>query len=103
MTRRWRTGAGRRGTGTTAALPLTAVLTVLLTALLPTSPVAADGGSGYAFAPDARTIAAATDTAAAAPLEPGRTYRSTLPEKGELYFAARSSGSSAVTRATANW
>ncbi|MFE3169702.1 hypothetical protein [Streptomyces sp. NPDC059224] len=86
MTRRWRTGAGRRGTGTTAALPLTAVLTVLLTALLPTSPVAADGGSGYAFAPDARTIAAATDTAAAAPLEPGRTYRSTLPEKGELYF-----------------
>lgn len=57
-----------------------------LTPLLPASPVAADDGSGYAFAPDARTITGATNTADAVPLKPGTTYRSTLPDKGELYF-----------------
>ncbi|MFE4962450.1 hypothetical protein [Streptomyces sp. NPDC056660] len=82
MIRRWRTAAERRGIGRTAALALTA----LLTALLPAAPVAADGGSGYAFAPGARTITGATGTAAAVPLEPGTAYRSTLPEKGRLYF-----------------
>ncbi|MEU9452831.1 hypothetical protein [Streptomyces sp. NPDC048277] len=77
MIRRWRT-AGWRGIGVAAALALTA--------LLPASPVAADGGSGYAFAPDARTITGAKGTADAVPLEPGTTYRSSLPEKGERYF-----------------
>ncbi|MGW7238843.1 hypothetical protein [Streptomyces sp. NPDC054804] len=89
---------GRRGIGRTAALALAA----LLTALLPASPVAADGGSGYAFAPDARTITGATGTAAAVPLEPGTTYRSTLPEKGELYFRLElAAGSTAYVPVTA--
>ncbi|MFD8718752.1 hypothetical protein ACFV2H_12225 [Streptomyces sp. NPDC059629] len=77
MIRRWRT-AGWRGVGTVAALALTA--------LLPAPPVAADSGTGYAFAPDARTVTAAKGTADAVPLEPGTTYRSSLPEKGERYF-----------------
>ncbi|MFE2064252.1 hypothetical protein ACFXDH_17905 [Streptomyces sp. NPDC059467] len=77
MIRRWRT-AGWRGVGAVAALALTA--------LLPASPVAADSGTGYAFAPDARTVTAAKGTADAEPLEPGTTYRSSLPEKGERYF-----------------
>ncbi|MER5788931.1 hypothetical protein [Streptomyces sp. NPDC001980] len=58
-----------------------------LTALLPTAAAAADGGgSGYAFAPDARTVSGAASTTDAVPLEPGTSYRSTLPDKGELYF-----------------
>ncbi|MGW7423311.1 hypothetical protein ACWGJB_25285 [Streptomyces sp. NPDC054813] len=98
MIRRWRTAAGRRGIGRTAALALAA----LLTALLPASPVAADDGSGYAFAPDARTITGASGTAAAVPLEPGTTYRSTLPEKGELYFRLElAAGSTAYVPVTA--
>ncbi|MEV7319977.1 hypothetical protein [Streptomyces sp. NPDC093970] len=96
---RWRTatrlrggssGGGSSGAGggsaRAAALAATAALTGLLTALLPASPVAADSGSGYAFAPDARTITGATGTAAAVALEAGRTYRSVLPEKGRRYF-----------------
>ncbi|MEU2618727.1 hypothetical protein ABZ642_11240 [Streptomyces sp. NPDC007157] len=86
MIRRWRTAAGRRGIGRTAALALAALLTALLPTMLTASPVAADDGRGYAFVPDARTISGATGTAAAVPLEPGTTYRSTLPEKGKLYF-----------------
>ncbi|MEU9149128.1 hypothetical protein AB0D59_00905 [Streptomyces sp. NPDC048417] len=94
MTRRWRTAAGWRGIGMAAALALTA--------LLPASPVAADGGSGYGFAPGARTITGATGTAAAVPLEPGTTYRSTLPEKGELYFRLElAAGSTAYVPVTA--
>ncbi|MEV5959519.1 hypothetical protein AB0M11_38255 [Streptomyces sp. NPDC051987] len=46
----------------------------------------ADGGSGYAFAPGARTVTGATGTTDAVPLAPGTTYRSTLPDKGSLYF-----------------
>ncbi|MER5525019.1 hypothetical protein ABT075_10495 [Streptomyces sp. NPDC002677] len=98
MIRRWRTAAERRGIGRTAAVALTA----LLTALLPASPVAADGGSGYAFAPGARTITGATGTAAAVPLEPGTTYRSTLPDKGRVYFRLElTAGSTAYVPVTA--
>ncbi|WP_309500599.1 hypothetical protein [Streptomyces shenzhenensis] len=82
MTRRWWTTAARRGLGGTAALALTA----LLTALSPVSAAAADSGSGYAFAPDARTVTGATGSTDAEPLEPGTTYRSTLPDKGSRYF-----------------
>ncbi|MFK0282105.1 hypothetical protein ACIQVL_16770 [Streptomyces sp. NPDC090499] len=59
-----------------------------VTALLPAvSAAAEDGsGSGYAFAPGARTVTGAASTTDAVPLEPGTAYRSTLPDKGELYF-----------------
>ncbi|MGW7542947.1 hypothetical protein ACWGKQ_17825 [Streptomyces sp. NPDC054770] len=77
MIRRWRTAA-RRGIGVTAALALTA--------LLPASAASAAGDSGYAFAPGARTVSGASGTTDAVPLEPGTTYRSTLPDKGRRYF-----------------
>ncbi|MEW1603001.1 hypothetical protein C1708_16360 [Streptomyces sp. DH-12] len=40
----------------------------------------------YAFAEDARRIEGAGSTADAAELEPGRTYRSTLPSDGKVYY-----------------
>ncbi|MEU6193971.1 hypothetical protein [Streptomyces sp. NPDC047061] len=78
MIRRWRTAAAWRGIGATAALALTA--------LLPASAASASGGGGYAFAPGDRTVTGATGSTDAVPLEPGTAYRSTLPDKGELYF-----------------
>ncbi|MEU9411355.1 hypothetical protein AB0E08_37450 [Streptomyces sp. NPDC048281] len=87
MTRRWRTAAWR-------GICVPAVL--VLTALLPASGASAaaeaaaassaDGAGGYAFAPDARTVTGAASTTDAVPLDPGTTYRSTLPDKGERYF-----------------
>ncbi|MFF9200382.1 hypothetical protein ACF1AE_00785 [Streptomyces sp. NPDC014986] len=41
---------------------------------------------GYAFAGNARRIDGAVSTADAAELEPGRTYRSTLPGTGKVYY-----------------
>ncbi len=87
--RRWRTAAWR-GIGATAALALTALLPASAASAASASPetsaASATGGSGYAFAPDARTVTGATGTTDAVPLESGTTYRSTLPDKGELYF-----------------
>ncbi|MFJ4469902.1 hypothetical protein ACIP2X_20855 [Streptomyces sp. NPDC089424] len=42
--------------------------------------------SSFAFAEDARTVPGASATTDAARLEPGRTYRSTLPGSGEAYY-----------------
>ncbi|MFF4704222.1 hypothetical protein ACWC4D_35095 [Streptomyces sp. NPDC001288] len=84
--RRWRTAAGRRGCARTALALTAAPVTLLAALLLPASPVAADDGSGYAFAPGARTVEGAAGSAGAEPLEPGTTYRSTLPDRGKLYF-----------------
>ncbi|MFJ9563444.1 hypothetical protein ACIRQQ_25800 [Streptomyces fuscichromogenes] len=71
----------------TAALALTALLPAFAASVLSVgSAAAADGGSGYAFAAGARTVGGARGTTDAVPLEPGTTYRSTLPEKGEIYF-----------------
>lgn len=67
-------------------LALSVSLTALLTAVFPAASAVADGGSGYAFAADARTVAGTTGTADAVLLRPGTTYRSTLPEKGARYY-----------------
>ncbi|WP_323375935.1 hypothetical protein [Streptomyces sp. RB17] len=40
----------------------------------------------YAFAPDARSVTGAAGTADAPRLEAGRTYRSSLPGNGKLYY-----------------
>nr|WP_230885507.1 hypothetical protein [Streptomyces spinoverrucosus] len=42
--------------------------------------------SSYAFSEDARPVPAATGTTDAVRLEPGRTYRSTLPAGGKAYY-----------------
>ncbi|WP_406437960.1 hypothetical protein OHB00_25775 [Streptomyces sp. NBC_00631] len=87
MIRRWCNTAARRGLGGTAALALAALLTAPLPASAASAASASSGSdSGYAFAPDARTVTGATGTTDAVPLEPGTTYRSTLPDKGSLYF-----------------
>ncbi|MEU2063640.1 hypothetical protein [Streptomyces sp. NPDC013455] len=51
----------------------------------------AEGGrpGAYAFAPGARTVEGAGAAADAALLEPGRTYRSSLPRDGRLYYRLR--------------
>ncbi|WP_443032702.1 hypothetical protein [Streptomyces sp. DH41] len=73
--------------GTPARL---AVVTAVLatTAALPGggAALAADGPVGYTFAEDARRIEGASGASDAAPLEPGATYRSSLPRDGTLHY-----------------
>ncbi|WP_367321973.1 hypothetical protein [Streptomyces sp. HUAS ZL42] len=49
---------------------------------------ASDAGTpgSYAFADDAKSVRAATSTTDAELLEPGTTYRSTLPDQAEVYY-----------------
>ncbi|MGW1539495.1 hypothetical protein ACWCPM_04290 [Streptomyces sp. NPDC002309] len=47
---------------------------------------ATPGGASFAFAEDARPVSAAAGTTDAVRLEPGHTYRSTLPSSGEAYY-----------------
>lgn len=56
-----------------------------LVAGIPASAGAA-GPGGYGFDPAARSLSAATTTSAAGSLEPGGTYRSTLPAEGRAYY-----------------
>ncbi|MET8765532.1 hypothetical protein [Streptomyces sp. NPDC004658] len=53
-------------------------------------PAGADPRPGaYAFTPGARTVAGTQGTTDAVPLDPGRTYRSSLPRDGRLYYRLR--------------
>jgi hypothetical protein len=64
---------------------VTAVLCT--TAVLPgQAALAAGTPSGYAFAEDAPRIEGAEGTADAVRLEPGATYRSSLPKSGKVYY-----------------
>ncbi|MDN0199300.1 hypothetical protein [Streptomyces sp. S.PNR 29] len=64
---------------------VTAVLCT--TALLPgQAALAAGTPGGYAFAEGARRIEAASNTGDAVGLEPGATYRSSLPRSGKVYY-----------------
>jgi hypothetical protein len=92
----WRTGAGRgaRGRGralahATVALCVTAALGISMA--LPARAAQASPSPGgtpapYAFARDATTVEGATGTTDAVRLDPGRTYRSTLPADGKRYY-----------------
>ncbi|WP_308402744.1 hypothetical protein [Streptomyces sp. AC550_RSS872] len=73
------------------------------TAALPGGPALAAGTpSPYAFAPEARFVPGATGTADAAPLTPGRTYRSSLPSDGGVYYSLElDAASDAYVSATA--
>ncbi|MEU6279712.1 hypothetical protein [Streptomyces sp. NPDC047028] len=73
------TRAGRR----------TAVVALVLGALaaLPGGPTAtAAGGLSYGFTPGDLVVGGATGTAGAPLLEPGRTYRGSIPPGGRLYY-----------------
>ncbi|MFJ7767745.1 hypothetical protein ACIQ1J_04825 [Streptomyces sp. NPDC097107] len=66
-----------------------AVVTVVLatTAALPAgASLAAGTPPGYVFTEDARRIEGASGTSDAVRLEPGTTYRSSLPRSGTLYY-----------------
>ena len=64
--------------------------------------VAAPDAYTYDFAEDARTVEGAASTTDAVGLEPGGTYRSTLPVNGRLYFRlALDATSNAYVSATA--
>ncbi|MFJ6389208.1 hypothetical protein ACIQJT_16555 [Streptomyces sp. NPDC091972] len=52
--------------------------------------------SSYAFASDALSVTGATDPADAERLEPGTTYRSSLPSDGEVYYRLELDGTSTV-------
>ncbi|MEU0207933.1 hypothetical protein [Streptomyces canus] len=52
--------------------------------------------SSYAFAEDAPSVTGAADTADAESLEPGTTYRSSLPSDGKVYYRLRLDGTSTV-------
>ncbi len=89
---RGRQGTARRTTarsrrGAAGRLGLAAVLGLgtVLTGQ-PAQAAGQDTAHGYAFAEDARRVEGAGSTADAVELEPGRTYRSTLPPDGKVYY-----------------
>ncbi|MEU9588304.1 hypothetical protein AB0D84_01065 [Streptomyces sp. NPDC048193] len=83
---RWRAGSGR-------GRPPVPVRLAVVTAVLVTSCVlpggtalAAGTPGGYAFAEDARRVEGASGTTDAPLLEPGTTYRGSLPRSGTLHY-----------------
>ncbi|MGW5096103.1 hypothetical protein ACWEQ1_05700 [Streptomyces nodosus] len=80
-----------------------AALSGTLTLPARAAPPAADGPAvPYAFARDVRTVEGAEDTMDAVRLDPGRTYRSTLPAAGKRYYRLElDAASSAYVSATA--
>jgi hypothetical protein len=57
---------------------------------------AAEGTGSYAFAEDARRVDGAVSTADAVELEPGRTYRSTLPASGTVHYRLELDGTTST-------
>ncbi|MFF9122517.1 hypothetical protein ACF09J_04305 [Streptomyces sp. NPDC014889] len=93
-----RRGAGRQATagrprrdrhplrGLAVRLAVAAAALCLAAAAPGPSALAAGEPDPYAFADGARSVAGATSTTDAARLEPGHTYRSSLPGSGGLYY-----------------
>ncbi|MFC4501294.1 MULTISPECIES: hypothetical protein [Streptomyces] len=84
MTRRGRTGRAGRA-GRVAAVLCASAMAVVTVVRAPVA-VAAPDVPSYAFADGVRDAPAATSTAAAVRLQPGATYRSTLPADGKAYY-----------------
>ncbi|WP_234342992.1 hypothetical protein [Streptomyces fulvoviolaceus] len=63
-----------------------AVCAVAATALPGQAAHAADVPTPYAFAPDARPVTGAVSTTGAKRLDAGKTYKSSLPASGKLYY-----------------
>jgi hypothetical protein len=60
------------------------------------SPSSSATTSSYAFTADAPSVTGAADTADAESLEPGTTYRSSLPSDGKVYYRLQLDGTSTV-------
>ncbi|MET7377807.1 hypothetical protein ABZT08_03120 [Streptomyces sp. NPDC005526] len=96
----WRTGTGQRsGTargrggrrrpyaGYAVVRAALAAAVLALAAAVPVPPAAAaDGAAPYAYADGSRPVTGATTTTDAERLDPGHTYRSSLPKNGKLYY-----------------
>ncbi|MER6525460.1 hypothetical protein [Streptomyces sp. NPDC001508] len=94
----WWPGATRRSRRPPVAVGLAGAAVVLCALLMPGRSAVAVGSQagamgsatgasvGYAFAEGARTVAGAAGTVDAPGLKPGKTYRSSLPRDGGLYY-----------------
>ncbi|WP_037674904.1 hypothetical protein [Streptomyces griseus] len=85
----WGRTEGERGQRLALCRAIIAGAVLCATAALPAPGAQAAGlptAGSYAFADDARTVRAATSTTDAEHLEPGSTYRSTLPGSGKIYY-----------------
>lgn len=78
--------ARRPARNPTARLVVAAAALSLAAAVPGPSAFAAGSPERYAFTDGAPSVAGATSTADAERLEPGRTYRSSLPRDGRLYY-----------------
>ncbi|KOG33649.1 hypothetical protein AQJ84_16805 [Streptomyces resistomycificus] len=81
----WRAGAWC-GRGTAVRVVAVAALLGTTAGLAGAPARAADAPGAYAFDEYARSVTGATSTADAEPLEPGTTYRSSLPTTGRLHY-----------------
>ncbi|WKX10753.1 hypothetical protein [Streptomyces sp. NL15-2K] len=84
----WRTWARRGRPSAHARVAAAGMVLSLCTAAILTGPSAwaADTPNSYAFAADARSVTGATRTTDAERLQPGATYRSSLPADGKIYY-----------------
>ncbi|MFD8270693.1 hypothetical protein [Streptomyces flaveolus] len=85
-TARWRGGSGRGRTPVPVRLAVVTAVLATTSALPGGTALAAGTPGGYAFAEDARRVEGASGTAGAPLLEPGTTYRSSLPRSGTLHY-----------------
>ncbi|MFF8591728.1 hypothetical protein ACF061_09800 [Streptomyces sp. NPDC015220] len=94
---------GRRPWPAVAVRSAAAAALLGLSAAVPGPRAVAAGAPGpYDFTGGARSVSGAPTTADARPLEPGRTYRSSLPRNGKLYYRLRlDAASTAYVSATA--
>ncbi|MFE3033559.1 hypothetical protein ACFXKY_18170 [Streptomyces canus] len=67
-----------------------------VTASSSTSASSSPTGASYAFAEGAPSVRGATDTGGAERLDPGTTYRSSLPSEGKVYYRLGLDGTSTV-------
>ncbi|MFF3334295.1 hypothetical protein ACFYWX_32905 [Streptomyces sp. NPDC002888] len=85
----WRRAAERRARRPTPPRAIVAGALLCAAAALPAPGAHAVGlptAGAYAFADDVRSVEGATSTTDAERLEPGSTYRSTLPGSGKIYY-----------------
>ncbi|MFF7161468.1 hypothetical protein ACFZBP_08765 [Streptomyces sp. NPDC008086] len=99
----WRRAKAWRRPAARARVAVVGALLLCMTAAVPGGAALAAGTpSPYAYAPDAQFVPGATGSAGAAPLTAGRTYRSSLPSDGKIYYSLElDAASDAYVSATA--
>ncbi|MBO4258548.1 hypothetical protein GRC12_32455 [Streptomyces griseorubiginosus] len=90
----WRARPGHGRTPVRARVAAAGAVLCVSVALTAGPASAAD--SSYAFAADARTVKGATGTTDATLLDPGRSYRSSLPKGAKLYYRLETDASTSA-------